>query len=145
MGTTALDYFLLVAAGCLGTMQIAAACAGLKGLSFFKKPLAGYIFGALVIVAAFCWFFAIENRNVPSKIEGSQQVQIFIAGAVAAYIITAAVSSLIKYRLSFQATSSQHREHTNPGEHTKQGIELLKETTLLGAIRSILKRKQEDQ
>lgn len=140
MGTTALDYFLLVTLGCLGTIQIAAAYAGLKGLSFFKKRLAGYIFGALVAIGAFGWFFAIENRNTPSKIEGAQQLGMFLAGAIAAYIITAAVSSLLKYRLSLQGTSPHCREHTNPG-----GIETLKETTLLGAIRSILKRKQEDR
>ena len=139
MGTTGLDYFLLVTLGCLGTIQIAAAYAGLKGLSFFKKPLAGFIFGALVTIGAFGWFFAIENRNTPSKIEGAQQLGMFLAGAIAAYIITMAVSSLLKYRLSLQATASRCREQTN------QGIETLKETTLLGAIRSILKRKQEDR
>lgn len=139
MGTTALEYFLLVAVGCLGTIQIGAAYAGLKGLSFFKKPLAGYIFGALVIIGAFCWFFTITNRSSPSGVEGGQQVGIFLAGAIAAYVITMAVSSLLKYRLSLQGTVSHCREQTNPG------IELLKETTLLGAIRSILKRKQEDR
>lgn len=139
MGTTGLDYFLLVTLGCLGTIQIAAAYAGLKGLSFFKKPLAGYIFGALVAIAAFGWFFAVANRNTPSKIEGIQQVGMFLAGAIAAYIITAAVSSLLKYRLSPQATVSRCREQTN------SGIEMLKETTLIGAIRNILKRKQEDR
>lgn len=139
MGTTALEYFLLVAVGCLGTIQIGAAYAGLKGLSFFKKPLAGYIFGALVIIGAFCWFFALGNRSSPSEIQGAQQVGIFLAGATAAYIITTAVSSLLKYRLSLQGTASHCREQT------KSGIETLKETTLLGAIRSILKRKQEDR
>ena len=139
MGTTGLDYFLLVTLGCLGTIQIAAAYAGLKGLSFFKKPLAGYVFGALVAIGAFGWFFAIENRNTPSKIEGAQQVGMFLAGAIAAYIITAAISSLLKYRLSPQATASRCREQTN------SGIEMLKETTLIGAIRNILKRKQEDR
>ena len=141
MGTTALEYFSLVAAGCLGTIQIGAAYAGLKGLSFFRRPLAGYIFGALVIIGAFWWFFASENRNAPSEMEGTQQVVMFLAGAIAAYIITMAISSLIKYRLSLQATASRGREQTNPGN---PGIETLKETTLLGAIRSILKRKQED-
>ena len=139
MGTTALDYFLLVASGSLGTIQIAAAYAGLKGLSFFRKPLAGYIFGALAIIGSFGWFFASETRNIPSKIEGAQQMGMFLAGALAAYIITAAVSSLLKYRLSLQVPSSRYREQTNPG------IELLKETTLLGAIRSVLKRKQEER
>ncbi len=143
MGTTALEYFLLVAAGSLGTIQIAAACAGLKGLSFFKKPLAGYIFGALVIIGAFWWFFATGDRNTPSKIQGMQQLELFLAGAIAAYIITVAVSSLLKYRLSLQATASRSREQTNLGKRTNPGMELLKETTLLGAIRSILKRKQE--
>ena len=138
MGTTALDYFLLVTLGCLGTIQIAAASAGIKGLSFFKKPLVGYIFGALVAMAAFGWFFTIGNRNTPSPIEGPQQVGMFLAGATSAYIITVAVSSLIKYRLSLQATASRCSEQTN------SGIEILKETTLLGAIRNILKRKQED-
>ncbi len=140
MATTALDYFLLVAVGSLGTIQIAAAYAGLKGLSFFRRPLAGYIFGALVTAGAFSWFFAIGNRSAPSKIEGAQQLELFLAGAIAAYIITAAISSLIKYRLSFQETAPHGREQTNP-----RGIETLKETTLLGAIRSILKRKQEDR
>jgi hypothetical protein len=139
MGTTALDYFLLVTLGCLGTIQIAAAYAGLKGLSFFKKPLAGYIFGALVAIGAFGWFFAIGNRNTPSAIEGAQQAGMFLAGAIAAYITTLAVSSLLKYRLSPQSTASRC------GEQNNSGIEMLKETTLLGAIRTILKRKQEDQ
>ena len=138
MGTTALEYFSLVAAGCLGTIQIGAAYAGLKGLSFFRKPLAGYIFGALVIIGAFWWFFATGNRNTPSRIEGEQQLWLFLSGAIAAYIITAAISSLLKYRLSLQATSSRRREQNNPG------IESFKETTLLGVIRSVLKRKQEN-
>jgi len=139
MGTSPLDYFLLAALGCLGTVQIAAAYAGLKGLSFFRRPLAGYIFGTLVIAGAFCWFFTIANRSSPSEVEGGQQVGIFLAGAIATYIITVAVSSLLKYRLSLQGTASRCREQTNPG------IETLKETTLLGAIRSILKRKPEDR
>jgi len=139
MGTTALEYFSLVAAGCLGTIQIGAACAGLKGLSFFRKPLAGYIFGALVIIGAFCLFFTTGDRNTPSRIEGEQQLWLFLSGAIAAYIITAAIASLIKYRLSLQATATRRSEQTNPG------IEALKETTLLGVIRSVLKRKQEDR
>jgi len=139
MGTTAIEYFSFVAIGSLGTIQIAAACAGLKGLSFFSKPLAGYIFGVLAIIGAFCWFFATENRNTPSEIEGMQQVGIILAGAMAAYVITAAVSSLLKYRLSFQETTPHPRQQTNP-----RGIETLKETTLIGAIRSILKRKKHE-
>ena len=139
MDTTALDYFLLVTLGCLGTIQIAAANARLKGLSFFKKRLVGYIFGALVAIGAFGWFFAVENRNTPSVIEGAQQVGMFLAGAIAAYIITSAVSSLLKYRLYLESTDSHY------GEQNNSGIEMFKETTLLGAIRTILKRKQEDQ
>ena len=139
MVTTALDYFLLVTLGCLGTIQIAAASARLKGLSFFRKRLVGYIFGALVAIGAFGWFFAVGNRNTPSAIEGAQQVGMFLAGAIAAYIITSAVSSLIKYRLYPEATAS------HCGEQNNSGIEMLKETTILGAIRTILKRNQEDQ
>lgn len=116
-----LDYFLMVLIAAIGILQIAAAQSGLKGLSFFKKPILDRLFGLIAIVGGFCFFYGTEYRNVRS-LEGSQQFEYYLAGVAAAVFLTLVVSSLINFNLR----GSVGRE--------ERGLEALKKTNYFRAL-----------
>ena len=97
-GINYLDYFLFVFIASVGTLQIAASYAQLRGLSFFNRSIAGYISGSLTVVLAFWWFFASEKRVGHCIIEGFEQFQLLIAGVATAIIVTITLASIIKSR-----------------------------------------------
>jgi hypothetical protein len=130
MGNIFSGYFLLVFLSAIGVLQIAAAYAGLKGLSFFKRATVGYIFGFLLIGGTFAWFFTtLPAYFKPNVLEGPQQFGLFIAAVAAAFLLTAAVSSLIK---------SRHLTHSGVEE---SGLESLKDSTYFRALRHSMRRK----
>ena len=116
-----LDYFLMVLIATTGILQIAAAQAGFKGLSLFRKPTVDRIFGLLAIIAGFCFFYGTEDRNVPS-LEGSGQFAYYLAGVAAATLLTVVVSSLINFGLRGRL------------ERGDRGLEALKKTNYLRAL-----------
>jgi hypothetical protein len=127
------QYFPLVFFSSLGMLQIAAARADLKGLTFLKRPLPCYLFGAVAIVGAFIWFYATGDRNAEPLISidekgklffgETQTFATFMAGAFCALVATLLVSSVVNARI----TSS-----TDKGAH--YGLDALKETTFFQAI-----------
>ena len=121
MADFTLDYFLMVLVVSLGLLQIAAAYAGLKGLSFFRRPILDHIFGLIAIIGGFWFFYGTEYRNVRS-LEGSQQFAYYLAGVVAAVFLTLVLSSLINFGL---------RDSLEKGE---RGLEALKKTNYLRAL-----------
>jgi hypothetical protein len=125
-------YFLLVFLSSIGVLQIAAACAKLEGLFFFKRAFAGYIFGTLFIGGAFSWFFTIHNHNMPTVVQGWQQFGLFLAGIATAFLLTAAISSLIKLR------AFSNRE----ADEGEGGVEELKRCTYFRALAQSWRRNK---
>lgn len=127
------DYFLLVFISCCGLLQLIACHNKLHGLSFFKRTIPGYIFGALAIAGAFCWFFLSEDRCVPGLV-GPQMFALFIAASLAAILVTLSLASLIKGRPGFPREG---------GNATEEGLDALRERTYFQAIaRHFRKRGQ---
>ncbi len=124
MSSLALEYTIFIFAATFGVLQLAAVHSGLRGLSFLKRPLAASIFGAVVIIGAYVWFFAIENRNVPG-LEGSQQLGNFALGASLAIVFTFVVSSILR--------SDTDPEHSESGQG--QGLNVLRAMTYFQAIK----------
>jgi len=93
-----LAYFLFIFVSFLGMMQIAVTYAQLRGLSFFRRPLWSYTLGALLIIGSFIWFFSSGDRAQPTRLEGGGQFALFFGGMVAAFIVTAVISSVIHHR-----------------------------------------------
>ena len=97
-----LDYFLLVFAASCGLYQMAAACNRLRGLMLFESKRLTFIFGLVLWVGAFVWFFLSEPRNMPDTgagLTGNEQFGYFFAGGGAGLAVTLAVTSLRNWRL----------------------------------------------
>lgn len=120
----ALNYLLLIFGSSFGVLQIAAARAGLKGLSFFRKRILNYLSGFFFLTVTYIWFFSQANLNMRhAEVEGSQQLGLFLLGAFCAIIFTFLVSSMLHHRGA---------EVDNPAS---EGLEALRELTLLQLIR----------
>jgi len=133
----ALDYFLLVFIASFGVYQIASIPAKLQGLWLFRSSKVQYVFGMMAIVGAFAWFFTDEERNIQHAIEGSEQLGLFLAAIVSAYVVTAILCSIIQAGFGFRVdTPIEGKQH-------EQGMERLKTTTLFGAIVSSLRKAKE--
>jgi len=125
----ALEYTIFTFVAACGVLQLAAVHSGLRGLSFFKRPLAASISGAVVVIGAYVWFFAIENRNVPG-LEGSQQLGNFTLGASLAIVFTLVVSSILR--------ASMNPAHSESGQG--QGLDVLRAMTYFQAIKRAILR-----
>lgn len=134
-----LDYFMLVFVSGVGVIQIVAVRGRLQGLWFFKHPGAQYAFGVLAVIGAFGGFFTSTYRNVQPDVEGTEQLGLFLAAALAAYLVTAILASFIQARVTTRP------EHPVEGRQRDMGIETLKTTTLLGGIVSSLRKERKDK
>ena len=132
MADFTIDYFLTVLVVALGVLQIAAAQAGLKGLSFFRKPILDRLFGLLAIVGGFCAFYVTDDRNVRS-LEGSQQFAYYLAGVAAAVFLTLVISSLVNFGLRARM------------EREERGLEALKKTNYLRALFSGFRKRGDSE
>ncbi|RLC71285.1 MAG: hypothetical protein DRI26_05460 [Chloroflexi bacterium] len=122
----ALNYLLLIFGSSLGVLQIAVTRAGLKGLSFFWRRALNYLGGFLLLAATYTWFFSQANLNMRhAEVEGSQQLGFFLLGALCAVVFTFLVSSLLHHRGA---------EASGP---VSEGLEALRELTLLQLIRRL--------
>lgn len=133
----ALDYFILVFVSSVGIYQIVSIPVGLKGLGFFAFKKLQYVFGFLVLAGAFSWFYTSEHRNYQHTVEGSQQLMLFLAAIITAYITTAVIASII------QALVGSKEREIIEGKQQDLGVEKLKSTTLLGGILHSLRKKRE--
>ncbi|GAF71400.1 unnamed protein product [marine sediment metagenome] len=150
-----LEYFLFIFLASLGVLQIAASYANLNGLSFFKKPTWGYIFGSLAIVGGFSWFYIVGNPHpdvgyavtasdilrygwsnpMPPDIGlilgDGESVGFFLLAVGCAILTTIAISSIVKFRLSPRTTEEKKED--------PKGLEALREMTFFQAITRILR------
>ncbi len=134
-------YFLMAFLSSIGVLQIAVTHAGINGLSFFKRPLVNYIFGALAIVGGFSFFYSTGNRSAEPLIQindgvkwffGERETLVaFMTGAFLGLIFTLLVSSLCKRAIGISQP-----------EVPPQGIDALKEMTWLQAISSRFKKER---
>ena len=104
----AINYFLLAFVAIVGALQFVAARHRLIGLTWIgsaKKPIWGYLLAAVLIVAAFVWFFVAtwEEVFIPG-LAGSELVLLFGAAVVCAVAVTLLVSSVFH--------GIQHRERS---------------------------------
>ncbi len=96
--TFATDYYILVAVAATGTLQFAASLGGLRGLLFLKPPVPARTLGGVLIVGAFAWFFAVEDRNIndyEGGLDAPSQALFFFLGASTAVAFTLLASSLV--------------------------------------------------
>lgn len=157
------EYFLFIYLTSLGVLQIAASYTKLRGLSFFTRPIWGYIFGSLAVVGGFSWFYIVGNPHPevghaisfddifrygwsnpqPPEIglimgEG-ESVVFFLLAIICALLTTMAISSIVKFRISPRAAPG------DMNEEAPEGLEALKDMTFFQAItRSLRNRKGED-
>ena len=115
----------------IGTFQIVASWADIRGLSFFNKPVIGYVFGAANILAAFCWFFTtIEIGEGGAKGQHYEQIVSVLLGVALAGLLTGLLSSIIKFKLPAE-----------PTEH-EQGIDIFKRMTLFQLMQRYLNQRK---
>ena len=121
----------------LGVLQIIASWSGLKGLSFFRYPITGYLVGTAMILGAFIWFFGPNRHYAPNPTAQMGEQFVFSAGGVLiAILITLLVSSVLKFRvLEYDPVSCEE----------ERGVEVFKTATLFHVIRNELGRKAGDK
>ncbi len=110
----------------LGSVQIAASWADLKGMSFFRYEIAGYVFGALMVIGSFIWFFATVDfgEGGPKGQHDDQAVSVVLGGG-SALLITLVLPSLMRLGSFCQP---------NEDELSVDGLEAFKENTLFQLI-----------
>jgi hypothetical protein len=100
MDSIAAEYFLLIFGASLGAIQIAAAYGGLRGLCLLRNRALSCLGGLSALSGTFWWFFvSVDLKAPPPGVEGSQQLFLFLAGAIAALLATLVVSSAVNPRL----------------------------------------------
>jgi len=127
------QYLPLAFFASLGVLQIGAARADLRGVTFFKKPSLCYVFGALAIAGAFIWFYATGDRNAEPLVRIDDGVKVFfgetetfatfMTGAIGALVVTLLVSSIVNAKMSSSTDNGVPR-----------GLDALKEMTFFQAI-----------
>lgn len=152
-------YFLFIYLASLGVLQIAVSYSKLRGLSFFTRPIWGYIFGFLAIVGGFSWFYIVgsphpevaytisvgdlfrygfSNPNPPSIgliLGAGESVFFFLLAVGFALLTTIAISSIVKFRLSPRIPEEMKEE-------APEGLEALKGMTFFQAITRSLRNGQ---
>ena len=134
MPNIASDYFIFVFMASIGLYQIVTIPARLKGLWFFNRAWLQYIFGILTIVGAYVWFFTSKGRNLQTSTEGAQQLGLFLAAIVTAYLATAILASIIQGVPKSRDSGLQEPQ-------TNSGFEELKTKTLFESIAARLKKE----
>ena len=112
----------------LGTFQVIASWADFKGISFFNHRIVGCVFGVVLIIGAFAWFFiAVKVGEGGPKGQHDDQALSTLIGGGLTLLLTWFISSIIKYKSIGQSRETDQ----NPG-----GVETFKYMTFLQAIRN---------
>ena len=90
-------FILYVFGASCGVLQIVGAYSRMAGISFFKKPVYGYVFGGVAILGMNLMFFLSGNRNVISpRLEGAQLFGGTLLGLACAVAVTLGMAHFIK-------------------------------------------------
>ncbi|MDA1348247.1 MAG: hypothetical protein O3A47_05190 [Chloroflexi bacterium] len=130
MFTFATDYFIMVTVASVGTIQFAAASAGLRGLLFLRSKNWAQALGIVLILAGLGLFFATEDRNIndyEGGLDANIQSLLFFLGTVSGFGVTVVGSSLLNIRM------------TGGEEQPEGGLDALRHTNFAMAIRRNLK------
>lgn len=110
----------------LGTLQIIASHAHLKGISLFNRGNLGYIFGTLNVIASFYWFFStVEISEGGPKGQHDDQFLSFVIGIGSAILITWILSSVVKFKWQRKGINS---------DNDSCGIEVFRERTFFQVV-----------
>ena len=124
------DYLLFTFFSAVGVLQLVFAHHQLRGVLFVRgSPRASGLIGAVMVVAAFTWFFASERRNVSDHtggMDGNAQVLSFALSVAGAVAVTFLLTSVINYRWGLGATD------------VPSGITGLQRTTYVQAVAQTL-------
>ena len=129
-GPFTLDYLVFVFIAALGVLQVVAAYSALMGLLLIRPRALAFVIGAAVTALAFLWFFLSEPRNVSDAeggLDGNQMAGFFAVGAGSALVLTLLLSSISNRSLA----KSDHQ--------CADGLDALRETTYLKALRGTVK------
>ena len=102
MFTFATDYCLGVFVSTLGVLQLAFSIGDVRGLLVFKSPLFARTLGSVLAVGGFVLFFSTGTRNIndyEGGLDAPTQALFFFFGALAAVIVTLAVTSIVNHRM----------------------------------------------
>ena len=103
------------------------------GLSFFNRPIFGYLFGILAIGGIFWWFFTSSDRNVPNpRLEEGQLLGWSTLAFASAIVFTLVVCSLVK----------KWRLGASEGDEPSDGLEVLQRMTYFRAIGRHFRRRK---
>lgn len=125
-----LDFLLLSYLATLGILQMAAAYNNLRGLLVIRVNILAFLFGLMITIAAFLWFFLSKPRNLPDTqggLDGNDAAGLFSLGSLAALFTTFIISSAVNHSLGKNNISWPN------------GLEALRETTYLRALLGSLK------
>lgn len=107
------SYFLFASVAIVGVLQVMAARHRLVGLSLVRearKPLLGYLLGAVLIMGAFLWFFTTQEGIFAPGPAGAQFLLLFAAAFICALVNTLLLSTAI-HRPSLQHRGESHFFH----------------------------------
>ena len=126
-------YALWVALGTLGVAQYAAVSNGLWGIVLLRRwPRATRVGSALIVIAAFAWFFISEDRNLPDTgdgLDGVEQARWFALAATASLLVQLGVSSVVNHRWGASHGWDPAEERWPP-----EGLTWLERTTFARAL-----------
>ena len=120
-----IDYYILVTVAAFGVLQLAASLGGLRGLLIFRSRRMTRLFAIILPVVAAIWFFGTKDRNINDYLGGlsSNEVALtFFVGALTAWVVTVAVSSVVNART--------HRGSPSP----VIGLDALRDATYFRAL-----------
>jgi len=103
----------------------------MKALSFFGKPVVGYIFGTCLIICGILVFYLTGNRNVIApRLEGAQVLGGTFFGVVAALVVTLAIAHYLKRKQVDDVVK----------EESPEGMEALKRETYSPLMKRLWRR-----
>ena len=125
MFTFATDYCITVFISTLGVLQLAFSVGGIRGLLVFKSAIVARTLGSAMAVAGFVLFFATGTRNIndyEGGLDAPTQALFFFYGALAAVIVTLALTSVVNRRM--RASESDHESGIDGLRDTNYALSL---------------------
>ena len=131
-GSFIADYLLLTFLSSCGVLQMAAAWNGLNGLLVLPRRGPSFALGVATCVAAACWFFLSESRNVPDTalgLNGNQQFGYFFAGSGLGLAFTLIVSTIVSTLCAARSGASRSQ--------IPKGLDALREFNYLQSLQGM--------
>ena len=132
------DYLLWIFLSARGVVQFVAARTALHGLVLLRtRPRLTEVLSVILVVAAFTWYFASGERNIPDTgqgLDGVEQARWFAIAAGSAVVLIVVASSAVNHRWGAGHGWRPEAERWPP-----PGFDWLRQTTLLHAVAALLR------